>query len=98
VQADQITFETPLVQTEPIIVLPYGTINILIDGYFCATLFMRSPNPDAEILVWFPLLAGPQKTISDCRIKIIVSPRRFSRRALCDCARLLYDTCCTNGF
>jgi hypothetical protein len=53
VQADQIPLETPFVQTEPIIVLPYGTINILR-----ATLFMRSPNPDAEILVWFPLPPG----------------------------------------
>ena len=55
VQADRIPFETPFVQTEPIIVLPYGAINIVIEGYLRGVLFMRSPNPDAEILVWFPV-------------------------------------------
>ena len=43
VQADRIPFETPFVQTEPVIVLPYDTINILIDGSLRSVLFMRSP-------------------------------------------------------
>ena len=57
VQADRIPLETPFVQTEPVIVLPYGSINILIDGYLRGVLFMRSPDPDATILVWFPVIS-----------------------------------------
>ena len=57
VQADRIPLETPFVQTEPVIVLPYGSINILIDGYLRGVLFMRCPDPDAKILVWFPVIS-----------------------------------------
>lgn len=51
VQADRIPLETSFVQTEPVIVLPSGTMNILIDGYLRSVLFMRSPDPDAKILL-----------------------------------------------
>ena len=56
VQADRIPFDTPFVQTEPVIVRPYGHIPILIEGYLRSVLFMRSCNPDATILVWYPVL------------------------------------------
>ena len=59
VLADRIPSETPFAQTEPVIVLPYGTINILLEGYLRGVLFMRSPNPDAKILVWFPVIPQP---------------------------------------
>jgi hypothetical protein len=42
VHVDTLPLETPFVETEPVIVLPYGTMNILIEGYFRSTLFMRS--------------------------------------------------------
>ena len=54
VQADKIPFDTPFVQTEPVIVLPYGAIQLLIDGYLRSVLFMRSRDPDARIMVWVP--------------------------------------------
>jgi hypothetical protein len=56
VQADAIPLETEFVQSEPVIVLPYGEFNLLIDGYLRSVLFMRSPNPDARILVWYPVI------------------------------------------
>jgi hypothetical protein len=60
VQADQVSFDTPFHQSEPVIVLPYGAgggaPHLLIEGYLRSVLFMRSPNPDAKILVWFPLI------------------------------------------
>jgi hypothetical protein len=49
--------QTPFVQTEPVIVLPYCSINILIDGYLRGVLFTRGPDPDAKILVWFPVIS-----------------------------------------
>jgi hypothetical protein len=49
-QANRIPLLTPFLQAEPIIVLPYRSINILIDGYFCGALFMRSPESGAEKL------------------------------------------------
>jgi hypothetical protein len=55
VQADKIPYDASVEQKEPIIVLPYGTINILIDGYLRGILFMRGPDPDARILVWVPV-------------------------------------------
>ena len=55
VQADRVPFDAPFEQTEPVIVLPYGQMPILIEGYLRAVLFMRFPNPDAKILVWFPI-------------------------------------------
>jgi hypothetical protein len=59
VQADQIPFDhRPYYQSEPVIVLPYGANGgeprLLIEGYLRSVLFMRNPNPDAKILVWFP--------------------------------------------
>jgi len=56
VQADAIPLETEFVQTEPVIVLPYDEMNLLIDGYLRSVLFMRSPNPEARILVWYPIV------------------------------------------
>jgi hypothetical protein len=55
VQADRIPFQSPFVQSEPVIILPYGDMPLLLDGYLRATLFMRSPNPDARILAWRPV-------------------------------------------
>ena len=58
VQADKIPFDTPFVQMEPVIVLPYGAIQIMIDGYLRSVLFMRGREPDARILVWVPVLSS----------------------------------------
>jgi hypothetical protein len=55
VHADNISFNTPFQQTEPIIVLPYGLGPILVDGYLRSVLFMRSPASDDRILVWYPV-------------------------------------------
>jgi hypothetical protein len=55
VQADEIPFDTPFVQMEPVIILPHGTMHILIEGYLRSVLFMRSRELDARIMVWVPI-------------------------------------------
>ena len=54
VEADQIPFDAPFVQTEPAIVLPHDATQILVEGYLRAALFRRSRGPDARLLVWVP--------------------------------------------
>jgi hypothetical protein len=54
VEAGKIPVEAPFVQTEPVIVLPYGEIELLLDGYLRGLLFMRSREKDGRILVWVP--------------------------------------------
>jgi hypothetical protein len=56
VQADKIPFDTPFVQVEPVIVLPQGAVQMLIEGYLRSVLFVRSRDPDARIMVWVPAL------------------------------------------
>lgn len=56
VQADAQPFETPFTQTEGIIVLPIAGLGpVLLEGYFRSVMFMRTPNPDARIAVWYPV-------------------------------------------
>ncbi len=54
VQADLVPFEASFVQSEPVIILNYGETPLMLDGYLRATLFMRSPNPEARLLAWRP--------------------------------------------
>lgn len=55
VQADRIPFNTPF-DPEPITVVGAQSLNILLDGYLRAVLFMRSPDPGETIKVWYPVL------------------------------------------
>jgi len=53
--AEAIPMEVPFVQLEPLIVGHWddGTL-VLWEGNFRAVLFARTPDPDAEVLVWVP--------------------------------------------
>jgi hypothetical protein len=53
-EADKVPFNTPFQQGEPLVVTPKYGPDILIDGYGRGVLFMRAPNPDALIKVWYP--------------------------------------------
>jgi hypothetical protein len=55
VNADKVPLDTPFYQREPLIVgyWNYG-VQVLYEGYFRAALFIRSENPNANILVWVP--------------------------------------------
>ena len=53
-EADKVPFNTPFQQGEPVVVTPKYGPDILIDGYGRGVLFMRTPNPDALIKVWYP--------------------------------------------
>lgn len=56
VQADAVPFDEPFVQTEGAIILPIADVGpILIEGYFRSVIFMRTPDPNARIAVWYPL-------------------------------------------
>lgn len=55
VQADRISFDTPF-DPEPIIVVRPQSLNILLEGYLRAVLFMRSSNPGETIKVWYPVI------------------------------------------
>jgi len=54
-EADKVPFDTPFTQTEPVIVSTKWGVPMLIDGYGRGVLFMRTPNPDALIKVWYPV-------------------------------------------
>jgi hypothetical protein len=55
VQADKVPLEQLFVQRDPLIIgyWPDG-VQVLFEGYFRAHLFLRSENPNAQILLWVP--------------------------------------------
>jgi hypothetical protein len=52
--ADTIPFHTPFICKHPIIVVPNSGQDILLEGYTRAVLFMRTPELDRKIPVWYP--------------------------------------------
>jgi hypothetical protein len=55
VAANKVSRDTPYQQKEPLIVGHWDDgLEVLWEGYFRATLFARSEDRDAEILMWVP--------------------------------------------
>ena len=59
-----ITIPAIYVQDEPVIVISVQGHLILLEGYLRSLLFMKSPDPKAELLAWVPQTVNNEKAVA----------------------------------